>query len=71
MKKIITLGDIHGYDTWKSALNYWRPEEETSLVSEFDYIVFIGDYVDDYTQTDEQIYKNLVEIIELKKKYTV
>lgn len=67
--KILTIGDIHGYDTWKQALNYWRPNEEKTLVDQYDYIVFVGDYVDEFILPDEQIYKNLIEIIELKKLY--
>jgi len=30
--KILTIGDVHGYDTWKSALNYWRPDEEETYI---------------------------------------
>jgi len=67
--RVISVGDVHGFDTWKQALNYWRPEEEETLIDQFDYIIFIGDYVDDFDHTDEQIYKNLLEIIELKEKY--
>lgn len=67
--KILTIGDIHGYDTWKHALNYWRPNEEKTLVDQYDYIVFVGDYVDDFILPDHQIYKNLIEIVELKKLY--
>ena len=66
---IISIGDIHGHDTWKAGLNYWRPEEEKTLVDQFDKIVFIGDYVDDFDKTDNEIYNNFIEIIELKKKY--
>jgi hypothetical protein len=66
---VITIGDIHGFDTWKQALDYWRPEEEKTLIDQFDYIVFLGDYVDEFHLKDAQIYKNLLEIIELKKKY--
>jgi len=66
--RVLSLGDIHGFDTWKSPLNYWRPEE-TSDVDQFDKIIFVGDYVDEFILTDAQILKNFEEIIELKKKY--
>jgi len=69
LKNIITIGDTHGFDTWKHALNYWRPAEEETYVNKFDYIIFLGDYVDEFIMSDNQIYDNLLEIIELKKKY--
>lgn len=59
--KILTFGDIHGYNTWKI---HWQPE---TLVDQFDFIVFIGDYVDDFVLTDTEIYTNLLDIIEFKK----
>jgi len=68
-RTIISIGDCHGFDTWKQPLNYWRPNEEKTLVDQYDYIVFVGDYVDEFELPDSQIYKNLVEIIELKKLY--
>jgi len=56
--KTITVGDIHGSTFWKDV----DP-------SKWDKIIFMGDYVDHWTYTDEQIFKNLVEIIDFKKKY--
>lgn len=67
--KILTIGDVHGHDTWKQALDYWRPDEVKTLIDQYDKIVFVGDYVDDFILDDAQIYKNLFEIIELKKLY--
>ncbi|MCK9476576.1 MAG: metallophosphoesterase [Candidatus Muirbacterium halophilum] len=67
--RVITVGDVHGFDTWKVPLNYFRPDEEETNLHLYDYIVFVGDYVDEWDMNDAQIYKNLVEIIELKKKY--
>jgi len=65
----LSLGDTHGFDTWKAGLDYWRPEDEKTLVNKFDKIIFVGDYVDDFDKTDEEIFTNFLEIIELKKKY--
>ena len=58
--KILSIGDVHGTDFWKGfVLN----------PSEFDVIVFVGDYVDSFDKTNEQIKNNLLDIIEFKKSY--
>ena len=56
--KIIVIGDLHGTDCWKIAVNKYA-----------DLYIFIGDYVDSYENTDKQILDNFKEIIEFKKKY--
>ena len=63
--KTITLGDTHGSQKWKSIL---KPGTFESLVSTYDRIVFMGDYVDDFMMYDDKIYDNLLEIIDFKKK---
>lgn len=55
--KIITIGDLHGLDTWKR-VNY----------DNFDLAVFLGDYVDSFTESSATILHNLKEIVELKKR---
>lgn len=55
--KIIAVGDLHGKDCWKQI----DP-------SQWDKIVFIGDYVDGSKSNDELI-ENLQNIIEFKKTY--
>jgi predicted MPP superfamily phosphohydrolase len=57
MIRIITIGDLHGSPVWKTI----RP-------ADWEYMVFIGDYVDSFGLADEQILANLQEIIELKKQ---
>lgn len=59
MKHLI-IGDLHGKDCWKE-IN----------INAYDKVVFIGDYVDHWTLPDQKIYKNLFEIIKLKKKHTL
>ena len=54
--KIIAIGDVHGSSEWKNV----KPEN-------YDKVVFMGDYVDDFDRTDEEIIQNLKDIIELKK----
>lgn len=58
MKKILTIGDIHGKDIWKRL-----------VTEDCDKIIFIGDYVDAFDKTDEEIVNNLLDIIEFKKRW--
>lgn len=54
--KIQTLGDIHGESNWEDLIDM-----------SCDKIIFIGDYVDSFHYSDEEIYDNLLNIINLKK----
>jgi predicted MPP superfamily phosphohydrolase len=54
--KIIVVSDLHGKDVWKKI-----------DVAQYDKIVFLGDYVDDWTKSDATIVDNLQQIIEFKK----
>ena len=58
--KFATSGDIHGFPHWEVLKNE---------VDNYDYIVFIGDYVDEYDLSDSKIYINLVNILNFKKDY--
>lgn len=56
--KIISIGDLHGKDVWKQI-------DPTN----YDKIIFVGDYTDDFPPTtDEQIFTNLINIINFKKE---
>jgi len=55
--KIITIGDLHGRSCWKKAVN-----------KEYDKVVFIGDYVDEWSISNEVMKQNLLEVIEYKKQ---
>jgi predicted phosphodiesterase len=57
-KKILTIPDLHGKSTWKQIFDL-----------KYDYIIFLGDYVDDFTATNLDIFDNLNRIIELKKAF--
>jgi len=81
--KTITIGDIHGLDTWKEILfgsfyeyNMWREAYVNGAPLDwnpdmpflgYDQIIFIGDYTDSFDIPSPVILKNLREIIELKK----
>lgn len=58
--RIRVIGDIHGRDCWKQLV-----EDIDTL----DFCIFLGDYVDSYDISDEQIVNNLLDIIEFKKSY--
>jgi hypothetical protein len=84
-KKILTIGDIHGLENWKSKLfgnqlkfEHWKREiqsrskdslEEEYPLNDYHRIIFIGDYVDSFTISDDKILQNLRDIILLKREY--
>ncbi|PPS21983.1 metallophosphoesterase [Brachyspira murdochii] len=61
--KISVIGDLHGKDCWKKLLE--------GRFSEFDKIIFMGDYSDDswVRFDDEEIINNLKDVIEFKKNH--
>lgn len=54
--KHIVIGDLHGKNCWRDI-----------DIDAFDKVIFLGDYVDHWTLPDAEIFRNLNEIIELKK----
>lgn len=54
--RILTIGDVHGTTAWKRI----SPKK-------YDLIVFLGDYLDSFTISDEAIMANFKEILRLKK----
>lgn len=76
MKKCMVIGDIHGRVCWKDFgdikfLLYAEPEAAGygGFVPEFFKYIFVGDYVDSFTETNKTIKENLLEIIRFKKLY--
>lgn len=76
MKKIMTIGDIHGRTSWKDFgdikfLLLAEPEAAGygGFVPEFDYYIFGGDYCDSFTESNVTIAQNLLEIIRFKTLY--
>ena len=55
--KLLTISDLHGRTVWKEA-----------DFSDYDRIVFLGDYTDSYVVDDDTIFTNLSEIIQLKRR---
>lgn len=56
--KTISLGDTHGNPAWK-----------TIDPAQYDHIIFIGDYSDSESLTDEDELINFQEIVDFKKAY--
>ncbi len=58
MPNIIVIGDLHGRAVWK-----------TVDPTRYDHVVFVGDYTDSFSLSDETIFTNLLQIIVLKQTY--
>jgi hypothetical protein len=59
-KRILTISDVHGRTNWK---------EQVGDLSQWNKIIFLGDYVDSYDIETNKILENLMDIIEFKKEY--
>ena len=63
LKKILVVPDVHGRIFWK--------EPVARYIDSVDKVVFLGDYLDPYDEEDgmaDDIFENLLEIVELKRK---
>lgn len=56
--KVRVIGDIHGESWWKELAND---------IDKIDLCIFLGDYVDSYTVSNEDMINNLLDIIQFKK----
>ena len=57
--KVLCIGDIHGKDVWKKIVKE----------NKYNFVFFVGDYVDDFHIPLEIQTNNLIDIINFKKKY--
>ncbi|GAB2594849.1 metallophosphoesterase [Spirosoma areae] len=55
--KLLAISDLHGRTVWK------EPD-----FNAYDRVIFLGDYTDSYVESDETIYNNLKEIIQIKRR---
>lgn len=74
--KIITIGDIHGRNIWKTFadINHLLKAEPNAagfgpFEPEYDKYVFLGDYLDSFDKDNKTILENLLEIIKFKSLY--
>lgn len=70
MIKILSVGDLHGCSAWKTFgdIKHLLDVPDTNTYG-YDYYVFIGDYVDSFTKTNDEIFENLLELIKFKKNH--
>ena len=64
IKRILVIPDVHGRIFWK--------EPVQKYIDQVNKVVFLGDYLDPYEDEDgiaEDIFENLLEIIELKRSH--
>jgi len=76
MKKILTIGDLHGRTIWKTFADIkflLTAEIGTAgyapFEPDYDLFIFLGDYTDSFTESNETIRENLLEIIRFKTLY--
>jgi hypothetical protein len=70
--KFHTHGSSYEYNHWKVSVDHGADPNDSKFWEEYQYaqvdrIIFVGDYVDSFDKTNEQILRNLEEIIEFKK----
>jgi len=74
--KILTIGDIHGRTCWKkfADIGFLLSAEPDAagfgtFIPEQNKYIFLGDYVDSFTETNITIRENLLELIRFKTLY--
>ena len=65
-KRILVIPDIHGETFWK--------EPVQKYIDQVDRIVFLGDYLDPYTDDggvcdSDEVYDNMMDIVNLKQAF--
>ena len=68
MKKILTIGDVHGRSLWKNFGDIPMLLKDKTE-PKYDLYIFLGDYADSFDQSNIQIKQNLLDIIDFKQKY--
>jgi hypothetical protein len=69
MKKIITIGDLHGNNIWKQMGDINELLNSDNIIPKYDYYIFVGDYCDSFDKTTDEILDNLNDIIKIKLLY--
>ena len=69
--KFFTHGSCYEYNLWRISVDAGAAADDYEFWNEmpytnFDKIIFVGDYVDSYDKTNEQILENLKDIIHFK-----
>lgn len=58
--RILVFGDLHGENRW---------QRYVEKIDQYDYIIFMGDYMDSFTHLDVELIENLNQIINFKGTY--
>jgi len=67
--KVLIIADIHGRTNWQFYGNIEEMLKDSNKETMYDKYIFLGDYVDSWTETDAVILNNLEKLISLKKAY--
>jgi len=67
--KILIIGDVHGEDIIWNLADLNLLQAFPYLDTDFDYYIFLGDYVDSHVIHAPKIIENLEKIIQLKRNY--
>lgn len=67
--KLFIISDVHGRSNWQHFVDIRHLIKLPNLETDYDKYIFLGDYVDSYTETDAVILYNLQQIIQFKKNY--
>lgn len=58
--RLLVFGDLHGENRW---------EQHIQDIDRYDYIIFMGDYMDSFTHLDVELIDNLSQLINFKATY--
>lgn len=58
--KLLVFGDLHGDNRWRN---------HVKDIDKYDYVIFMGDYMDSFTHLDVELIDNLENLIHLKAKF--
>lgn len=58
--RILVFGDLHGENGWR---------KHVEKINQYDYVVFMGDYMDSFTHLDVELIENLNNLIDFKDAY--
>lgn len=58
--RFLVFGDLHGENRW---------QQHVENIDKYDYVVFMGDYMDSFTHLDVELIENLNKLLDLKAAY--
>jgi predicted phosphodiesterase len=58
--RLLVFGDLHGESRW---------QQHVENIDHYDYVIFMGDYMDSFTHFDTELIDNLTKLINFKAMY--